>query len=85
MRTESLARAQQDDTRSGRGEEELVMAEDLKPNQILDDCPECGAKRIVRQNRKTGDLFIGCSAYPRCRQTWPIDDYHEAGDFSWKQ
>ena len=58
---------------------------DFQPGELLDECPECGCTRIVRRNSKTGELFIACCGYPKCRKTWPIDDYHEAGDFSWKR
>ncbi len=58
---------------------------DLQVGQLLDDCPDCGGKRIVRKNNKTTEMFIGCSAYPKCKKTWPIDDFHEAGDLSWRQ
>ena len=57
----------------------------LTQGQLLDECPECGGTRIVRKNGRTGELFIACSAYPNCKKTWPIEDYHEAGDFSWQQ
>lgn len=32
-------------------------------------CPRCGAKMIVRENRKTGEKFWGCSDFPTCRGT----------------
>ena len=57
----------------------------LVPGRLLDECPECGHWRVVRKNSKTTELFIGCTGYPNCKKTWPIDDYHEAGDFSWRQ
>ena len=52
--------------------------------ETLDACEECGRPRIVRRNRKTDELFIGCTGYPLCKKSWSIDDYHEAGDFSWR-
>lgn len=30
-------------------------------------CPYCGKQMVLRTNRKTGDRFYGCSAYPTCR------------------
>ncbi len=30
-------------------------------------CPRCGRPMVLRTNRKTGDQFWGCSAYPSCR------------------
>jgi restriction system protein len=35
-------------------------------------CATCGAAVVVRTNRKSGDQFLGCSTYPRCRATRPI-------------
>src|SRR4029453_14477266 len=34
--------------------------------RLAADCPRCGAALVLRQNRQTGALFTGCSAYPRC-------------------
>jgi restriction system protein len=30
-------------------------------------CPECGKAMVERKNRKTGQKFWGCSAFPACR------------------
>ena len=30
-------------------------------------CPSCGSATVARLNRQRRSLFIGCSAYPRCR------------------
>lgn len=30
-------------------------------------CPRCGSKMIERSNRSTGQTFLGCSRYPKCR------------------
>ncbi|NRA59808.1 MAG: NERD domain-containing protein [Psychrobium sp.] len=30
-------------------------------------CPRCNSVLVERKNRKTGELFIGCSAFPKCR------------------
>lgn len=30
-------------------------------------CPRCGRPMVIRTNRKTGEQFWGCSAYPSCR------------------
>lgn len=32
-------------------------------------CPRCGANMVERVNRKSGELFLGCSKYPRCKGT----------------
>lgn len=31
------------------------------------DCPRCGNAMIERSNRRTGQMFWGCSAFPACR------------------
>ena len=33
-------------------------------------CATCGAMTIQRMNRKTSELFLGCTLYPRCVGTW---------------
>lgn len=30
-------------------------------------CPRCGAEMVERTNRKTGQVFWGCSRFPKCR------------------
>lgn len=35
----------------------------------LTKCPRCGAKMVERANRQTGQSFLGCSRYPKCRGT----------------
>ena len=32
-------------------------------------CPRCGSPMARRQNRKTGEAFLGCTSFPRCRET----------------
>src|SRR5215471_10789644 len=41
--------------------------------RLATDCPHCGAPLVLRQNRQTGALFTGCSAYPSCAFTEPHD------------
>ncbi len=35
-------------------------------------CPRCGAPLVVRTQRQTGEQFLGCSTFPRCRHTQPL-------------
>lgn len=35
-------------------------------------CRKCGSPMAERQNRKTGETFLGCTAFPRCRETAPV-------------
>lgn len=30
-------------------------------------CPYCGKQMVLRRNRKTGEAFFGCPAYPDCK------------------
>src|SRR2546430_2133313 len=41
--------------------------------RLAADCPHCGAPLVLRQNRQTGVLFTGCSAYPGCAFREPHD------------
>ena len=41
--------------------------------RLAADCPHCGAPLGLRQNRQTGVLFTGCSAYPSCAFAEPHD------------
>lgn len=35
-------------------------------------CNRCGSKMVLRQNKKNGEEFYGCSNYPKCKHTAPI-------------
>lgn len=41
--------------------------------RLAADCPCCRAPLVLRQNRQTGTLFTGCSAYPGCAFCEPHD------------
>src|SRR5256885_15896925 len=45
----------------------------LATYRLAADCPRCGAPLVLRQNRQTGALFTGCSAYPGCAFAEPHD------------
>jgi restriction system protein len=36
-------------------------------------CEQCGGDLVIRQNRSTGQTFYGCSQYPKCRFTRPME------------
>lgn len=36
-------------------------------------CEQCGGELVIRHNRSTGQPFYGCSRYPTCRFTRPIE------------
>ncbi len=33
------------------------------------ECPRCSGQMTERQNKKTGDRFLGCSRFPQCKAT----------------
>ncbi len=35
-------------------------------------CPRCGRALVMRRNRTTGEAFLGCEGFPRCRYTRPL-------------
>lgn len=46
------------------------------PATGLPDCPKCGKPmtvRTARQGKNAGSQFLGCSGYPECRETLPMD------------
>lgn len=47
-----------------RGEHPLVTANPA--------CPRCASPMVERQNRSTGEAFLGCSRFPSCRGTLQI-------------
>ena len=32
-------------------------------------CPYCGSELVERRRKSDGGMFIGCSAFPKCRYT----------------
>lgn len=36
-------------------------------------CRRCGSPVAMRRNRRTGDAFLGCTAFPKCRETMPLE------------
>lgn len=38
----------------------------------LPSCPLCESPMLVRENRRTRQPFLGCSAFPKCRHTQPF-------------
>ena len=33
------------------------------------ECPKCENELIQRRNGRTGEYFLGCKSYPKCRYT----------------
>ena len=34
-------------------------------------CARCGQPMVTRQNRESGEYFVGCSTWPDCQHTEP--------------
>lgn len=44
------------------------------PEMVNEKCPEDDAELIYRHNKKTGQRFIGCSSFPKCKFMKPDPD-----------
>lgn len=44
-------------------------------SKVTKPCPKCGHPLTIRQNRATGDEFLGCMQYPECRYTEKLPEY----------
>lgn len=40
---------------------------------VVPICPKCHIPLVLRESKKGGSRFWGCSNYPRCHQTAPLD------------
>lgn len=47
----------------------LVLSEPALVRAALATCPRCGSNLVQRTNRRTGEKFLGCSQFPKCRGT----------------
>lgn len=59
------------------GKEATIRAsQPLQASDIDPQCPKCGkplVRRVARQGQNAGAEFWGCSGFPACRQTLPMD------------
>jgi DNA topoisomerase-1 len=54
-----------------QAEEQLGPAPARPKSEPTDiDCDACGAKMVIRSGR--AGRFLGCSAYPKCKNTKPL-------------
>ena len=56
-----------------------AAAQSASPSQAARQpvCPKCGAemtRRLARQGSNAGKEFLGCSTYPACKGTLPLDN-----------
>ncbi len=57
----------------------ICINPDCESNKHLSDmgiCPECGANLRLLYSR-AGKRFLGCTAYPACKRTYPLPQYGE--------
>jgi ssDNA-binding Zn-finger/Zn-ribbon topoisomerase 1 len=45
----------------------------MPDTRLSTTCPRCQSPLEVHRNRKTGELFLGCSRYPQCRFSEPYE------------
>jgi DNA topoisomerase-1 len=50
----------------------------VKGIETEEKCPLCQKPLVVRYSKKTGSKFLGCSGYPECTYTKPVDGTREA-------
>jgi hypothetical protein len=50
-----------------RPSEEIKQQHIEQIQKAAQTCPWCGSELVERRNKKTGDTFTGCSAFPKCR------------------
>lgn len=51
-----------------------VPRTDYRSSSSPPACGRCGKAMVVRQRRNDGVSFLGCSAFPRCRNTLPLPE-----------
>ena len=49
---------------------------ELKNRRTAKTCPNCGpaVRLVIREQRDTGHLFLGCSRWPDCDFTEPLPE-----------
>jgi ssDNA-binding Zn-finger/Zn-ribbon topoisomerase 1 len=45
----------------------------MPDTRLSTTCPRCQSPLEVHRNRKTSELFLGCSRYPQCRFSEPYE------------
>jgi restriction system protein len=55
-----------------RPEAAAMVVDEPRRSRPAPACPKCAAEMVERTNRTSGQLFWGCTGYPRCRGTVAI-------------
>ncbi len=50
----------------------LTHVRNVKRQASGRDCPRCGTEMVERINKRSGEKFLGCGQYPRCKGTRPM-------------
>lgn len=66
---------------SGLGAANVLAHLSQKELSQLKTCPSCGKGKMVKKSGKFGD-FLGCSNYPKCKNTEPLGENVEGGGIS---
>ncbi len=49
-------------------------------NELIVNCPECGKghliKRVASKGKNKGNIFFGCSNYPKCKKIISLEEYN---------
>ena len=53
--------------------QEAISNAQLPPEPKSIPCPKCGGKLVTRMRKKDRSKFLGCSNFPKCRQTKNLD------------
>ena len=43
----------------------------MTPLSVVESCPLCDSRLVLRHNRTSGDAFVGCTAFPGCKFSEP--------------
>ena len=46
----------------------------MTPLRVVESCPLCDSRLVLRHNRASGDAFVGCATFPVCKFTEPMHD-----------
>ncbi|MBH1987034.1 MAG: restriction endonuclease [Burkholderiales bacterium] len=64
-----------EDAKSGAAPRQAVPAQEIRRDRLMPTCPKCNADMKLREARKgsqAGNRFWGCSRFPDCRGTSPL-------------
>lgn len=66
-----------EDAKSGAAPRQAAPAQEMRRDRLMPRCPKCNADMKLREARKgpqAGNRFWGCSRFPDCRGTSPLQN-----------